>query len=392
MSMYKPKTNCIMLDKGGYHNNYSNTTDVDRATLYEQSGEVVTEAVYIGEVRAQNEEVVIETVDVVVPQVAKRVSCIDEVMMSISNVFDWLATNCCDILIIIMGVACVIGVYTITSAFYILACVSPEDWTFLDTGVKDGFYCAWMVICAVATSVVIVQPVYARFGDSVCSHTTTVIILALFVGLPFGLARHYNHLAYYRLCSNSLFKIEIHNNEVTYEGEYLYTISSSTSLTSLTISVGPLPDNTERTTVFSDDTNIVPYTGRLNLFGDDNGTAIISRSDKWYESRADFGDILFMEHPSQDNTAKVCLEMFDDILKITTVIPVLQRRMRVCKGCMEPCQTECIRSHWETRSTTTYSNGKSTTTYRTVKVCDEYRSYDECKNRCNYPACSGITL
>ena len=339
------------------------------------------------------------------PPPAEKLNCVDHFVMRCHRIERWLAENFRDLIAILLFVVVTLGIYCINAAFYILGKVHPEDWTFIDTGVAEGFYTTWMVLVALGIGITYVLPIFEVF-PSYHQHrwfawVLMALSISLFVGLPFGLVTHYKHVEYNKLCRDNIYEIEIKDRAVYYEGAHLYDIKSSIGSggKTLTVHTGPIfDDHRELEVTFCCGNNIVPYNGKLDLFN----SAVKSRSDKWYNDRADFGDgIKFMNHPSEDETLKICMNKFgNETLQITTVIPVLQKRMKVCRSCMEDCMSECKR--WDTRLVpytyqTCSGSGKyrSCTTHtgiRTETYCAEYRSYGECKGRCDAPACAGITL
>lgn len=339
------------------------------------------------------------------PEPAKKLNFIDKFVLKCHDFERWVTENYRDLLFLLLIVTVSLGVYSINVAFYILGKVRPEDWTFIDTGVAEGFYTTWMVLVSMAIPIVFCVPIFERYP----SYTKTWWIpwfilacsLALFIGLPFGLVTHYRHVEYNQLCQNNLYELEVINRGVYFEGNHIYDIKTSSGNDGKTITVktGPIPPNQSMMeTTFCCGNNQIMYGQKLDLFD----SSIRSRSEKWYEKRADFdGNIKYMQHPSEDNTVKICTDKLGNkTLEITTIIPVMQERMRTCRGCMENCMDECVR--WETRyvpySYTTCSGSgasRSCSTHSGIRAesyCAQYRSYSECKARCDAPACMGITL
>lgn len=343
-------------------------------------------------------DAVLEAETVVVPE-AKRLNCIDKAMFRCKQLKIWIKTNYMELLSIFLTVVVVVGVYTINVAFYIVAMVDPEKWSFLNTGVKEGFYTTWMVLWTLFGCFLFVQPAFERYNSRHKKRwvpwTITIVVGSFFVSMPFWLVHHYKHVAYHELCDDSIYELEIIGKGVYFENNHLYDIKSSIEGNSLTITTGPIPPNGETlTTVFDTINNVVSYNERLDLYN----STIRSKTNMWFKNRAEFDGIKYMSHPSDGELSKICMDTFGmDTLKITTIIPVLQNRAQTCHDCMEGCLAECKR--WDTRMVPyTYStcNSKGAcTTHTGVRVetyCAEYMAYSECKGRCTNPACVGINL
>mgnify|MGYP006919625844 CR=1 FL=1 len=330
---------------------------------------------------------VIEAIDV--PE-ARKISCNDTIKKSAVYYFQCVKLN---IFVIGLGII-IIGVYAINSAFYILGMTDPETWTFLDTGVKEGFYTTYCIVWVLGMIFSISS------SDNSANYyklTSICFIIFFLIALPFGLVHHYKHAIYNNLCNDYIYELRVYGNDIYFERNKIYTVSSAfvNNGNSLLISAGPLPSTLESlTSTFGTNDIIVPYNGRLELFG----SSILSRTKQWYGPRADFNGIEFMEHPTSDDESKICMNEYGNkTLQITTIIPVLQRRMKTCTRCMEGCMEEC--KHWSTRTvpTTTVScdsKGHCTTHhgYRTEMYCSERIPYSECKVRCDTPACIGIQV
>ena len=358
---------------------------------------------YADEYREEDDDGVMEA-EVYSPPAAKKLNCIDKFVMKCHSAERWITENYRELIFVLFISVVCLGVYTINVAFYILGKVRPEDWTFIDTGVAEGFYTTWVVLVAIFVPVIFLLPVFEQFPSYHRKRWIPWVSLLLgigfFVGLPFGLVTHYRHVEYNKLCNGMIYEIEIKDRSVYYEGNHLFDIKTSVGNggKTLTVKTGPVPpNNQELETTFCCGNNLVFYNQKLDLFD----SAITSRSDKWYNERADFNGIRFMEHPSEDKTVKLCMNEFGNkTLQITTVVPVLQERMKTCRSCMEGCASECKR--WDTRLVPyTYQTcsgtgtSRSCTTHtgiRTETYCAEYMSYWECKQRCDVPACTGITL
>lgn len=340
----------------------------------------------------------IEAVPVVPPE-ARKLNFLDNVKIWFNNKYDWLSKNYEDLLIGLAIVFLIVGVYSINTAFYVLAVVDPSKWTFINTSVAEAFYIFWMVIWTTLGVFLFVQPLFGQF-ESGHKHrwipfTVSFVIYAIFVSMPFWLSHHYLHVAYNNLCNEYIYELEIVGNKVMYEGNNIYNIKTSLSGSIFTVTTGPDPWSGDTLiTTFDGIENIINYDQRLDLYN----SSILSTNKYWYKSSARFESARSMNHPSDKIRSKVCTNKFGEfVLQITTIVPVMQQRMATCVSCMTNCLNECKR--WETYyvpySYQTCDKNNRCTTHSGIRQetsCVQYYSYSECNYRCAAPACIAINL
>lgn len=352
-----------------------------------------------------NVDNVMEAETVEIPQ-ARKITLAQRAKTKAKFACEWLALNWREIISIVTVFLVLLTIYCVNVAFYIKGMVKPEEFTFMNTGLKEGFYTIWMVFFAFIFGNFCVSflknIVYANDHIPKPLKVGLCLWFVLLIALPFPLVLHFKHLEYYRICDDYIYDITVDGRTVTFENSPLYTIKSSISNNdnSITITTGPLPGkHDEMATKFGGiDGLVIPYHyKKLDLFN----SSMVSDGGNWNDSRARISGMVFMRHPSNDNELKICANDFEEnILQITTIVPVLQDRYNTCHSCMNRCMNTCKR--WDTRIVPyTYTTCSGTgserkctthTGFRTERYCAEYYSYQECKWTCTSPACIGIKL
>lgn len=226
-----------------------------------------------------------------------------------------------------------------------------------------------------------------------------IVLVFITIGLPFILVHHYSLLRYVRYCDDYQHDIIVRDNTVYYEGQVIYTISTFRDV------YGTLTINSGTPTIKDEigETSIKFGNGAPYQIGYKSRTTIPELqkiSGEWWRT----GIFVFsdnfktMSNPNNANEVKICTNTFDGMTPImTSISPILQRAMRKCIACMDPCQSECAER--DTRLVTYTYESCDSKNVCTTKIgtrwetrCVRYRSYNECASRCQTPSCSGISL
>lgn len=302
----------------------------------------------------------------------------------------------CDYLIVVARIMTFTAIMMITDAFYVLGVVFPEKWTFIDNGVKLAWYTTFVVLVGLMSSLVACGYTIGESDTRPRSrhYLTLVLCAAFFIGMPFGLARHFLHAEYDKHCDHYDYEIRVSGNDVYLEDEFLYTIKTTIAEggDAVFVTTGPIDEHI-MTIQFGGVAGVVVGFGAELFMG-----GVASTNDKWWKSPASFGDqFKMMEDPSNGKNLKICSNTFgNDTLTQTAIVPIMQRQMRTCVKCMDSCMDTCI--NWHTRivpySHTSCSNGHCTTStrYRSERYCAQYKSRAICNIECRAPSCSGITI
>lgn len=357
----------------------------------------------------KEQELYVEQVQVVqaesVPE-AKKITFIDNCKMHVMYYKDWCLINIDTIIFFSSVFMFFTGIYCVNTLYYIKGQVWPEEYTFLSSSGKEISFTIWIVIWAIFTGYAQCLPL----ADSFYMYHELKISCIMFiwtlflVTLPFALVHHYKHVEYHSLCDGYVYTIEIHDKVVKFEGNDIFKIKTTRGVTdnSITIETGPLPIKgySFMSTKFGGhDGVMIPYNSdTIDLF---NSTLMSNKNNKWNGEKAIINEMIFMKYPSDKTIFKICANEFaDNILKLTTVVPVLRTRYNTCRSCMKSCMTRCKR--WDNKyvmytykSCTGSGSQKQCSQrigWRNETYCAEYYTYNDCIGPCFAPACTGITL
>jgi hypothetical protein len=302
-------------------------------------------------------------------------------------------------------------IYGVLVSYYVKATVEPEKYYLLDTKSNLITYSIIMVLFGIISMFNLGFKIVEGTGmvnyQSVnhideCYMVIMVALVVTMIFLPFLLSNHYKNKTYDTLCDDYNYEIEIKGSDVFYDYDKLYTIKTTTSTDNgITVTTGPNDKNEMFPVKFGGISGLeIPYNyNELSLF--DSQITSKTSTGNWYGDRAKISDMLFMKHPGAKDIYKICANNFgQNILQVTTIIPVLKNRYNTCKKCMERCMADCKK--WDTRRVP-YSyqtcngagdskNCSTNTGWKTESYCAEYYNYTECSYECKSPACTGITL
>lgn len=299
-------------------------------------------------------------------------------------------------------------IYGVLVSYYVKATVEPEKYHLLDTKSNLITYSIIMVLFGIISmfnlGFKIVEGTgmvnYQRVNHiDECYMVIMVALVVTMIFLPFFLSHHYIFSAYDNLCNDYEYEIEIEGLDVFYEREKLFTIHvSSEQDSSMTITTGPLKNNLLSTKFGGVGGVVIPYEYKnLSLFNSQ-----LTGDENWHSESATLSDMVFMKYPSSDkNNVKICANYFEqNILQITTIIPVISNKYNNCRTCMQNKMKMCKR--WESRlipdtyqkcnGAGIYKKCTTETKYESEMYCSERFNYDESTKLCKNPACTGITL
>lgn len=273
-------------------------------------------------------------------------------------------------------------IYIINTVYFIKGMGWQEDYSFLNTGTKQIFFMVWYFILVVITACCHCTSICYGLSKKNLNDITTIWFLILF-GLPTIIFRFYRPLEYDFLCKNFIYEIEIHDMVVKFKGDDIFTIKTINNFTdnSITVQTGPMPVTeyiTLSTKFGGDDGLRIPFDYEsIDLY---NSSLVSVGIDKWYSDKAHISGMTFMKLPNRKRDIyKICSnEFYENILRITTIIPVLHTRYKTCSSCMKSCMTRCKKWDFLTRE----------------KKCIVYYSYNDCKGPpcSSNHTCHGITL